>query len=69
MVRCTAHNGYDVGSNPTRFSFIINYFTINEYQIIIITVNCAPLKFSKIKKIFNKKFLNKNIGISIYKNH
>ncbi len=58
-------NPFDI----VRILKIINYFTINEYQIIIITVNCAPLKFSKIKKIFNKKFLNKNIGISIYRNY
>ena len=58
-------NPFDIA----RILKVINYFIINEYQIIIITVNCAPLKFSKIKKIFNKKFLNKNIGISIYKNH
>ena len=58
-------NPFDI----TRILKVINFFTINRYQVIIITVNCAPLKFNKIKKIFNKKFLNKNIGISIYRNH
>tara|TARA_B110000003_G_scaffold276526_1_gene323590 strand:- start:3308 stop:3982 length:675 start_codon:yes stop_codon:yes gene_type:complete len=48
---------------------IINFFTINKYEIIVITVNCAPIKSKKISKIYNKKFLNKNIGISIYKNY
>lgn len=52
----------------SRIIKIINFFISKNYQVVIITVNCATLKYKKIKKFYNKKFLNRNIGISIYKN-
>ena len=52
----------------SRILKVINFFTSKNYQVVVITVNCATLKSKGIKKFYKKKFLNKNIGISIYKN-
>ncbi len=51
-----------------RITKIVNFFTSKNYKVLIITVNCATLKSKKIKRFYNKKFLKKNVGISIYKN-
>lgn len=46
---------------------VISFFTKKKDDVLIVTVNCAPLKFKKITKVYDKKFLNRNNSISIYK--